>query len=341
MIFFAFPALIVSIFCTLAVRRIAGNINVLDQPDSKRKFHNRPVPLLGGVALFIAWWSSVAYLVFIQPVYGIEIIKGKLLAAFFVSLVILIVGIADDIRGISPRIRLFIVALATLIAVISGIGLDKITNPFGGVIYLPTIVGNLLVFIWLLGIMFTTKISDGLDGLSTGIVFIGSMMIYFMTRAGKFYQPNVALLALVFAAVCLGFLIFNFHPASIFLGESGSLFIGFMLGVLAIISGSKLAIAFLVISLPALDIARVVYSRFRARQPIFLGDRRHMHYRLLDLGISEPMVVLIYYFLAALFGVLGLILQSGQKLTLVILAVAALLAIFFWFPEVTKSNEKV
>lgn len=341
MFFFAIPAFVISIFCTLVVRRIAGDINVLDRPDLKRKFHGRPVPLLGGVALFVAWWSVVGYLVFIQPVYGIEIIKDKLLAAFFASLIIIIVGVADDIRGVSPRLRLLTIFISTFIAVVFGIGLDKITNPFGGTVQLPSIVGNLLVFIWLLVIIFTTKISDGLDGLSTGIVFIGSLMIFFMTRAGKFFQPNVALLSLIFAAVCLGFLVFNFHPASIFLGESGSLFIGLILGILATISGSKLAIAFLVISVPALDVVRVVYSRFRAKQPIFQGDRRHLHYRLLDSGLSERTVVILFYLLAGLFGMLGLILQSGQKLAVFILALTMMGILSYRFPEKSTPNEKV
>ncbi len=339
MFYFAIPAFVISIFCTLAVRRIAGKVNVFDRPDITRKFHDRPVPLLGGVALFIAWWSVVAYLVFVQPVFGIEIIKGKLIVAFFASLIILAVGIADDIQGVSPRWRFLLIALAALVAVVFGISLDKITNPFGGVILLSSLVGDLLVFLWLMGIMFTTKISDGLDGLSTGIVLIGSVMIFFLTRAGKFYQPNVALLSLIFAAVCLGFLIFNFHPASIFLGEGGSLLIGFILGVLAIISGSKLAIAFLVISVPALDVARVVYGRFRTRQPIFRGDRRHLHYHLLDFGLSEPAVVFIFYFLSALFGVVGLLLQSGQKFAVLIIAIFGMAIGGIGYTELTRSHE--
>ncbi len=340
MLYFAFLAFVISIFCTLLVRRIARKVNVLDRPDKSRKFHDRPVPLLGGVALFIAWWSVVAYLVFVQPVFGIEIIKGKLLAAFFASLIILVVGIADDIRGVSPWWRFFSTALAAAIAVAFGIGLDKITNPLGGVILLSSVLGNLVVFLWLMVVMFTTKISDGLDGLSTGVVLIGSLMIYFMTSSGKFYQPNVALLSLIFAAVCLGFLIFNFHPASIFLGESGSLLIGFILGVLSIISGSKLAIALLVIAVPALDVARVIFGRFRAQQPIFRGDRRHLHYRLLDFGLPEPLVVLLFYFLAALFGILGLLLQSGQKFVFLIMVFLGLAIVSIRFPELTSPYEK-
>ncbi len=340
MYYFALLGLALSIFCTLAVRRVAGKVDVLDRPDVERKFHDRPVPLLGGVALFIAWWVSVGYLVFAQPVYGIEIIKDKLFAAFIASLIILVVGVADDIRGVAPRWRFLAIALCALIAVTFGIGLDKITNPFGGVVPLSTLFGNALVFVWLIGIMFTTKISDGLDGLSTGVVLIGSLMIFFLSRAGKFYQPNVALLSLMFAAVCLGFLIFNFHSASIFLGESGSLFIGFILGVLAIISGSKLAITFLVIFVPALDIARVVYERWRAHEPLFRGDRRHLHYRLRDIGLSERAVVLVFYFLAAVFGSLGLLLPSGQKLVVIIIAVLGIAAVSVRLPKINRSYEK-
>lgn len=340
MLLYALLGFAVSIFCTLAVKRAAKSSDVLDRPDAIRHLHKRPVPLLGGVALFVSWWSVVAYLVFFNPLFGIERIKDKLVAAFFASLIILIVGIADDIKGIPAKLRLFLTAASIVIAILLGVGIDKVTNPLGGVIYLSTFLGNVLVFFWLLLIMYTTKITDGLDGLSTGIVAIGSLMIYFMTRSGKFYQPNVALLALIFAAVCFGFLIFNFHPASIFLGEGGSLFIGFLLGVLAIISGGKIATALLVISVPALDVARVVYRRFKAGQPIFEGDRRHLHYQLVDSGLKQSTVVLLFYLLAAIFGGLGLLLQSGQKIFVLALIVVGMVTLSFRLPELTRSYGK-
>ena len=121
-------------------------------------------------------------------------------------------------------------------------------------------------------------------------------------------------MALVLAGTCLGFLLFNFHPAKIFLGESGSLFVGFMLGVLAVVGGGKLATALLVMAVPILDLARVMYVRHKRGQAIMQGDREHLHFKLLDRGWSERNVVILYYVVAAAFGTTTLFLQSYQKL---------------------------
>jgi UDP-GlcNAc:undecaprenyl-phosphate GlcNAc-1-phosphate transferase len=199
-------------------------------------------------------------------------------------------------------------------------------------------LGDLLVFIWLLGMMYTTKILDGLDGLATGIVMIGGVMVFLLTQTKQFYQPDVGILALVFVGVCLGFLIFNFHPAKIFLGEGGSLFIGFILGILAIISGGKIATALLVMAIPVLDLIRVVYIRIRHHQGIFKGDRQHLHFRLRDAGFSEWRTVLFLYGVAFTFGLTTLFLPSKAKLVVLgVLTVSMLLlSLFLERMKVTK-----
>ncbi|MFA6105052.1 MAG: MraY family glycosyltransferase [Patescibacteria group bacterium] len=322
-----------SIFFTLLVRRFAEKNLVLDHPDQTRKFHHKNIPLLGGVALFISFWLPVGYILFFNPVFGIELIKNKLLAAFFGSFILILIGIADDIKGLSARFRLVATAGAIALTVYLGIGLPKITNPLGGVIYLSELFGGVLVFIWLLGMTYTTKITDGLDGLATGIVAIGSFMLFLLSSLTKYYQPNVAWLCLVFFGVCLGFLIFNFHPASIFLGESGSLFIGFLLGVLAVISGGKVAIALLAVAIPVLDLARVIIIRWREGVPIFSGDRRHLHFLLVDLGISPVIVTLSYYLVAISFGFLALYLSSFPKIIILFLLILVMVFLNQILPE--------
>lgn len=334
--YFAVLAFSLSLLVTFLVKILATRLGVVDKPDHDRKLHGRVVALLGGVAIFISFWLVVAWLVFFHPIFGIEILKGKLFAAFLSGLVIMVIGVADEVRPLSAKFRLIVTSIAVIIAIILGINLEKITNPFGGVMRLSGLFGDVLVFIWLLGMMYTTKISDGLDGLSTGVVAIGSIVIFLLSTSAKFYQPNVALLAIIFAAVCLGFLIFNFHPASIYLGESGSLFVGFMLGVLAIISGGKVATALLVMGVPALDIARVVYMRIRGHQKIFQGDRRHLHYQLMSYGLKEWQVVIIYYAIAALLGALALFLQSSEKLIVFFVILLVMSAVTFRLPEMTK-----
>lgn len=343
-----FTAFLLSIALTLLVRKVVMKLGVVDAPDGQRKKHALPVPLLGGTAIFLSFWLVAGYFLFVHPIYGMELLADKMAGVFWASLILIIMGAFDDKKQLTPKLRLLITVGAVLLVVGWGLGLEKITNPFGGILNLnfwPIKVGDgtffllaeILVFVWLMGMMYTTKILDGLDGLSTGTVFIGSVIIFLLAISTKYYQPNVAMLSLIFAGSCLGFLLFNFHPAKIFLGEGGSLFIGLMLGVLAIISGGKVATALLVMAIPILDLARVAYVRIKNKQSVFTGDREHLHFRLLDSGFSHRQAVLTLYFLAFLFGVTTLFLQSKQKLY-ALLALVVLMAVISHYLGKKKTN---
>lgn len=312
MIYFL-SALFLSIILTWLIKKLAQGLRIVDYPDRQRKLHARPTPLLGGAAVFLSFWAVILFLIF-NPVLGVEKIKSQLLAALISGTIIFLVGVADDMRPLSAKIRLLFAAAAALICSLYVPWLAKITNPFGGYIELGAAAGTVLVFLWLIGMTYTVKILDGLDGLATGVAAIGAFIILLLTSSAKFYQPNVALVSAVFLAACLGFLVFNFYPAKIFLGESGSMFIGFMLGILAIIGGGKLATALLVMAIPIMDLVRVIFKRIRRGQPVFTGDREHLHFRMLDIGFSHRQAVLLLYFLAFLFGLATLFLQSRQKL---------------------------
>ena len=325
-----FAAFALSIAVTWLTIKIASRLRIVDQPDAKRKRHLGAVPLLGGVAIFSSFWILIFYLLGWHQVRGLNLIANSLVAAFVGGIILVAIGIADDIKPFSAKFRLVLVIGGILmVALWIGGFLEKITNPFGGIIQLVPVIGTALTFVWLLGTTYTTKILDGLDGLATGVVAIGALMIYFLTSLTKFYQPNVALVALIFAGTCAGFLVFNFHPAKIFLGESGSLLIGYMLGILAVIGGGKLATALLVMAVPILDVVRVIYVRLRRRQSVFVGDREHLHFQLRDLGWSDRRVVLCYYAVAAVFGLTTLVLQSYQKLV-ALLFLAVVMAAVGW-----------
>lgn len=325
-------AFLLSVIFTLLIRRLALRFGVLDRADEARKIGKGPVPLLGGTAIFLSFFLVAGYLLYIHPLYDINIFAGKMLGVFIASVLLLNIGALDDKFGLSPKARLFFSALSALIVVAGGVGLAKITNPFGGIIEMNSwALSAVLIFFWLLGMMYTVKISDGLDGLATGVVFIGALVIYFFTNTAKYFQPNVGLLALVFAGACLGFLLFNFYPAKIYLGEGGGLFLGLMLGVLAVISGGKLAMALLVMAIPILDLARVLYVRRQRGQSLFQGDREHLHFRLLDSGLKEWQAVLLFYFVAAFTGAAALFLQSrGKLIALLLLTVFMLILTGVW-----------
>jgi predicted adenine nucleotide alpha hydrolase (AANH) superfamily ATPase len=195
--------------------------------------------------------------------------------------------------------------------------------------------------------MYTTKLLDGVDGLVSGVVAIGGLIIFLFTLTTRYYQPNLAFAALLLTAVCLGFLIFNWHPAKIFLGEGGSLLLGYILGVLAIISGGKIAIALLVMGLPILDVAWTIVRRLlKGKNPFRFADRQHLHHRLLGLGLNQKQTVLVFYALALLFGLSGLFLQSlGKFLALLVLVVLMfIIVVIFWRldnrPAITPEKNK-
>ena len=330
-------AFALSVFFTLAIRNIAIIVGVVDKPNKKRKKHKKGIPLLGGVAIFISFWLMVGYGVYFTDIIGTNIHPMHLLSVFLATIVLLVIGVIDDIKGLSPLIRIVFTALAAAIVIIGGVGLDGITNPFGGVLKLDfwqikmgtvgsfLVLADLLVFFWLMGTMYTAKILDGLDGLTTGIVFIGAMMIFFLSSTTKFYQADTAYLALALAGVAFGFLLFNFNPAKIFLGESGGLFLGFMLGILAVIAGGKIATALLVMAVPILDLFYVIYKRITKKKSVFVGDRLHLHFRIVDIGLSQRTTVLLLYSVSFLFGITTLLLPSDLKILVLLLLVVLFL----------------
>lgn len=348
--FYFLITFILSLVFTFFTLKLAKKLNIVDKPEGERKLHDREVPLLGGLAIFLSFWLVVGYLVFFTDIIQKHIEPRELIGVFIGSLILIILGFFDDKKNISPGARLLISCLAVGVTVIGGVDLQKITNPFGGVVNLEFfgldlfgyghifILADLVVFFWLLGMMYTTKILDGLDGLTTGIVFIGALMIASLSSTAKFFQPETTTLALILAGACLGFLFFNFYPAKIFLGEGGSLLLGFLLGTLAVIAGGKIATALLVMAVPILDLVRVIFMRLRHNQPIYKGDRRHLHFQLVDAGLGHRQSVILFYLIAFAFGFTTLFLQSWQKLIVLGLLCIGMLILGFYL---AKRNSKI
>lgn len=324
----------ISLLLTIIVRKVAAKLNIVDIPDNDRKKHAGVIPLLGGIAIFFAFWIMVFLILNYSGVARKHLSDASLLGIFFGSVILVIVGALDDKFNLPPIIRLGATVVAAFCVIAGGGELYSITNPFGGYISLGTwhvgdilVLAAALIFFWIMGMTYTVKILDGLDGLATGVVMIGALIIHFLTAKGIFYQADVSVVSLVLAGVCAGFLILNFYPAKIFLGESGGLFLGFILGALAIVAGGKIATALLVMAVPVLDLVRVIYLRLKNKQSIFAGDRRHLHFILVDMGLGHRRAVLIYYILAFAFGVSTLYLRSSQKL----LALGALTVCMIFF----------
>ena len=328
-------ALILSALATIVIKKIALRFNIVDVPGDARKIHARPIPLLGGVGIFFAL-ALIAFAYYIlaptswPAIIDKQISVVQLTGIFLGAGWLVLGGILDDKYNLRAHRQIIWPLLAVITVSLSGIGITKITHPFGGIIDLAPLTSVTLTSLWLLGIIYTTKLLDGVDGLVTGITSIGAVIIAILSLL-FFVNIPTAILATMIAGVYAGFLIFNFHPAQIFLGEAGSTLAGFLLGVLAIISGAKVATTVLVLGVPLFDMVWVITRRvFWEKKSMFSADRKHLHFRLLDMGLSQRAVVLIMYLFSAAFGVSALFLQSSGKLfaigiLLLIMVIAAII----------------
>ncbi len=313
-------AFVLSAGLTPWVRRYALARGIVDRPSTNRKIHTREVAYLGGVAIFAAFVIAVMVLL---PM-------SRQLASLLLGCLILVaVGVIDDIRDLSPGIKLAGQFLAAGVALAGGIGITAITNPFGGVIDLSwgrmnfellgahfhvMPVANILSLLWMVGLANTINFLDGLDGLACGVSGIAALVMFAVAVGPNVHQPAVALLAIILAGSALGFLPHNFYPAKIFMGDSGAYFLGLTLAMLSIYSGAKLATAALVLGFPILDAVWAAVRRILRGVSPFSADRQHFHHLLLDAGLNQRQAVLVVYAVVAVFGMVALTSNSMIKL---------------------------
>ncbi len=332
--------------CTYLVRGFSRRRGIVDEPRLPRKKHGRPVALMGGVAIAVSIAALALFLYATGWLPG-EYIRSKYLFGIALAVGVLALGGAlDDRYDLRPSRQIIFPVVAALVIITSGIGVTYVTNPFGGLVHLDrirvivlwwggipyrlTLLADIFTMAWLLGMTYTTKFLDGLDGLVSGLVVIGGLVVAAVSMMAEVAQPDTALLALAVAGVFAGFLVFNVHPASIFLGEGGSTSAGFLLGTLAIIAGGKIATTLLIIGLPLFDAAVVIVRRLMKRRSPTAGDRSHLHFLLVDSGFNERQVVAMFWFVAALFGTSTLFLRGSAKVVAIGLIFSLLLMAMVW-----------
>lgn len=287
---------------TPCLRRLAFKVGALDQPNA-RKIHRQAMPLLGGVAVYLSFWAVAALALYLHG--G----GGQLQGLFWGSTLILLLGLYDDLKGLSYQAKFAGQFAAALILLLYNIKIEFITLPFREITSLGIFIVP-LTLIWVVGITNAVNLIDGADGLAAGVSAIAALVMFALTR-GEFQL--IPLLTLILAGAALGFLPYNFSPARIFLGDAGSLFLGFMLSALAIIGVTKqaafttLIIPVLIFGLPITDTLYAMWRRFRSRRPIFQADNGHIHHRLLDLGLSTRQTVMVLYLCSIYFGVAAII----------------------------------
>lgn len=326
---------LLSYLLSFVSRRWAIQFRALDIPKSPRKIHKEPVPLWGGVGIALTLGIVLLLVGLEGSIFNFKI-SGWQLIGFLVGLAVLnLGGMLDDRYDLKAWQSILFPVTAALAVILTGTSIVHVTSPgTATALYLNwwtwhpfrsfwgfAFPSDLLTFIWLLMAIYAMKITDGLDGLVSGITVIGSAMVGILSVMPIYFQPASAILAAAVAGTYLGFLPRNTHPAKQFLGEGGSTIAGFCLGFLAIVSSAKIAIALAVLAIPVADIAFVVLRRILSGHSPFSGDSSHLHFRLLAAGIPHRAAVILLWVVSASAGIIALTLQTRGKIFLIVLMV--------------------
>jgi len=314
-------ALLVSYLATPLVRRLAIRIGAVDQPNA-RKVHKSPIPRLGGLAIYLSFMAAILITLPLDAQ-----IYGVLLGATL----IVILGVIDDLVELSPKVKLIGQILAAAMLVVFDVRISNLTIPFEGMMFLGNITSSILTIIWVVGIVNTVNLIDGLDGLAAGTSAITAITLFLVGyQKGQFIA---AILAMALMGSALGFLKYNFNPAKIFMGDTGSMFLGFMLAAISIEGALKstttlaLVVPVLALGFPIFDTTIAIVRRSLNRVPIFQADKGHFHHKLVEKGLSHKQAVLVIYFICSILcGAAFFLAQAnGREAVLTCLLVAGAL----------------
>lgn len=324
-------AFAVCLIATGVLRSFARRFHVMDLPGDPRKIHTKPIPLLGGVALYIGVFATLVSIIAFGWLTDIRVSPAILVGSACAGGILVLVGVLDDRFNLRWWQQLIGPVAATVVLLYAGLEIPYVTNPFGGgILNLDKLVigswhlqlGTILLIAWMLGMMYTTKLLDGIDGLASSVSFVAMLVLFVVSLSWDRSGSTTSFLALTAAGAALGFLMWNFYPAKIFLGEGGSTFLGFMLALLAIMSGGKIATALLVMGVPIFDVAWIIVRRLRSGQHLAAADNRHLHFRLLAIGMSQRQIVLLLSLFSLLFGSVSFFFQTTAKvIALVVLLI--------------------
>lgn len=319
-------AVIISFSATPLVKKLAVKINAIDVPKDSRRIHKVPVPRLGGLSIYISFTVCSLFMLGAEKnVLGV-LIGGSL---------IVLMGIYDDIKPLKALYKLIVQIIAALILVSFNIKVNMITLPFdstGNALDI-TFLAIPITILWVVGITNAFNLIDGLDGLACGICFISCLTLFGVSFIG--YRYTAMVLTLVLAGACLGFLPFNSNPAKIFLGDTGSQFLGFILAAISIEGAIKSATA-VVVAVPILALGLPIYDTLFAmirrkinKRPIMEADKGHLHHKLLDKGLTQKQVVYIMYLVSTVLGVSSIVAMAvspKQSFALLVIVCALILA---------------
>ncbi len=328
-----FASLVFALLLTPIIAKTAKRFNLVDRP-MKRKVHTGPIPRIGGVAIILAFLAPFLGTLF----YSNDLIdriqsEPHLAMICFGAAIIFLLGLADDFFRLHPMVKFGVQTIAALVAYAGGICISQLQLPFAPLWTLGWFSLPVTVF-WFLLVTNALNLIDGLDGLAAGVCFFASLTLLILSILGERYLVAAGFAAL--AGSCLGFLRYNFNPASVFMGDSGSYFLGYMLASLGILgSKSQTTVAILIpivaLGLPLMDTMLSPVRRFIIGEDPFQPDKSHIHHKLIGMGFSQRKAVLLMYGATIILGILALLLVNAQDqkvaLTLLLLGICAVLAI--------------
>ncbi len=300
----------VSLASTPLVKMLAYKIGAVDVPKDARRVHDHPIPRLGGLAIFYGFLISILCF---------TVVEGQLRGIILGSLIIVAMGIVDDVKQLSAKIKFSIQILVAVIVVLHGVIIKYISVPEfiieGGILPLKW-MSIPITILWIVGVTNAVNLIDGLDGLAVGVSSIATFSLFFIAILAS--EMEVAIITAALAGACMGFLPYNFNPAKIFMGDTGSTFLGFMLSVICIQGLFKgyvvisFIIPFLILGLPIFDTTFAIIRRIWNKKPIMAPDRGHLHHRLMDMGFSQKQTVAILYVIASILALSAVVvLESG------------------------------
>lgn len=331
-------AFAVSYAATPFIKILAYRVGALDRPDKNRHVHKKTTPLLGGLAIFYGFVVSILTLCQIDIS-----VRGMILG----SLIIVITGIFDDIRPLHPLVKLAGQVLAAVVIVLHGIIIYRVSVPNfivpEGVLELG-VLSVPVTLVWIIIVTNAVNLIDGLDGLAAGVSSIASTTLFIIALITA--ETDIALITAALAGACFGFLPYNFNPAKIFMGDTGAMFLGFILSVVSIMGTFKayavvsFVVPFLVLGLPLFDTGFAILRRIKNRKPIMGADRGHLHHRLLDMGLNQRQTVGILYLISSVLGLSAIVLIGAGAVRAMVLVASIIIAIAFAF-FVTAKNEEL
>lgn len=303
-------ALLISYLVTPFVKWFANKIGAIDVPKDERRVHKVPIPRLGGLAIYIS--TIISILIFVKY------IDKSIIGIIVGGTIIVITGVIDDIKPLSAKTKFLAQILAACVLILVDVKIDFVSNPFDEVDGL-TKLGNMSIpvtIFWVIGITNTVNLIDGLDGLAAGVASISAMSLLFVAALNGFF--SVAIIAAILAGSAFGFLPHNFNPAKIFMGDTGALFLGYMLSVIAIkgvmksVAAIGIAVPILVLGIPIFDTTFAIFRRLINKKPIWKADKGHLHHRLLAKGLTQRQTVLVLYLISICLGISAILITDSD-----------------------------